>query len=94
MNDLQFQCPTCGAEVHPNSRGCGKCGARRETEGWKEPETYDGLDLPGGDDEFDYHEFIARELGVGEAPRRSRREVFWWVVAIVTLVAFTLVYAF
>ena len=95
MNDLEFQCPECGAEVHPNARGCKHCGARQEGGKWGHSETYDGLDLPG-DDDFDYDKFIAEEFG--EGPKSgwgglSKKQLFWSVVAAVTLLAFFFVFA-
>ena len=56
------------------------------------PETYDGLDLPGEDDDFDYDEFIAREFG--EGPKRGwrgipKKKLFWGIVAVVTLLAYS-----
>lgn len=87
------RCPECGAEVHLNSLSCGQCGARRGAHGWEQDEVYDGLDLPGEEnDDFDYDDFVAREFGTGPKtgwqswPARRR---FWWVVAVITLIAFS-----
>lgn len=81
-----FACPECGAEISPNATGC-RCGARKENGRWIFSETCDGLDLPG--DDFDYGDFLEREFGAGVS-KRSFRDFFWWLVALVTLVAFVL----
>lgn len=85
-----FRCPSCGATVSPNARSC-PCGARRDEDGWIAPETYDGLDL--GEDDFDYDDFVRREFGGpsgrgGWLARMTPKERFWWIVAVVVLVAF------
>lgn len=95
MNRLDFQCPECGTEVHPNAMGCKHCGARRGNGKWMNSESYDGLDLPGEDD-FDYDEFIAQEFGKG--PKQGwrgipKKQLFWSIVAAVTLLAFFFVFA-
>lgn len=87
------RCPECGAVVHLNSQSCPRCGARRGTCGWEWSEVYDGLDLPGEEnDDFDYDEYVAREFGNG--PKAGWRlwpakRVFWWIVALITLIAFS-----
>ncbi|MEX2579523.1 MAG: hypothetical protein WD342_10750 [Verrucomicrobiales bacterium] len=87
MNPLAANCPGCGAEVSFNAKGCPKCGAKKENCRWIGAETHDGLDLP--DDEFDYEDFVAREFGQG-SPKRDPKKIFWWIVALITLVAFAL----
>lgn len=78
-------CPSCGAEVSLNARGCRECGMMKEDGRWLESEIYDGLDLP--DDDFDYDEFVAREFG-GEKAKLNSKQAFWWLVALLTLIAF------
>ncbi len=78
-----FECPSCGAEVSPNAAGCRDCGAQKVDGRWEDSETYDGLDLS---DDFDYDEFVEKEFGKGS--RKSGKELFWWMVAIITLIAF------
>ena len=60
-----FLCPNCGAEVKVGAPACPECGSDENT-GWsEEPEIWDP-DLPagyGGDDSFDYDEFVRREFG-------------------------------
>ena len=83
-------CPHCGAALHPNSRGCPNCGARKGARGWSPPPSEEGLDLETIDD-FDYDRFLEEEFGDPAAPlRRSPKELFWWMVAIIVLVAFGL----
>lgn len=85
MSTDPFHCPECGADVSPNALGC-RCGARKVDGQWVASETYDGVDLPDEED-FDYDEFVAREFGEGKS-EKSFREVFWWLVALLTLIAF------
>ncbi len=85
------RCPACGAPVHLNARGCRECGARRDERGWSQPENLDGIDLPGEDD-FDYEDFIRREFPESSKleflHRMTTRQRFWWLVALITLLAF------
>ena len=91
-----FICPECGAEVRVGSKGCGRCASERATKKWREEpkpweqdEVHDGLDLP--DDEFDYQKFVAEEFGRGV--RRPAIGWFYWVVAVVLLVALGVTWA-
>lgn len=86
MTDAPFQCPECGDEVSPNAAGCRSCGAQKVDGEWRTPESYDGLDLPGED--FDYDEFIRREFGEDDPRSFTGKQLLWWVTAVVTLVAF------
>lgn len=79
-------CPNCGVEVPPRARACPGCGAD-ETTGWSDDARYDGLDLP--DEKFDYDGFVEREFDGGRRPVPPRGiGGFWWLVAILVLVAF------
>ena len=81
-------CPNCGAEVPANAKACPECGADEQT-GWSETAYADNLGLP--DEEFDYDDFVKREFG----PRKPiPRGVpwFWWVVAILVLIAFVVLW--
>jgi len=84
-----FICPDCGAEVRVGSRGCVRCASDRATKAWddrkpwEQDEEYDGVDVP--DDDFDYEEFLDKEFRGGR--RKTKREWFWWAVAIVLLVS-------
>ena len=76
-------CPICSADIPPNAKACPECGAC-EKSGWSEDAAYDGLGLP--DEDFDYDKFAAEEFGGGA--RKSRKERFWWIVALLALIAF------
>jgi hypothetical protein len=81
-------CPVCGEDVPRNAKACPECGADEET-GWKEgADIHSGLDLPG-DEDFDYDRFVEEEFGSG-TPKRSGRQLFWWLAAVVVLAAFVL----
>ena len=43
-------CANCGAEIPPTARACPECGADERT-GWRELSPYDGVELPGEDDD-------------------------------------------
>ena len=75
-------CPICGADVPPNAKACPECGADEET-GWSEKARYDAMGIPTDDEDFDYNEFVRRELE-GEKPRR-KRQALWTTVAILLL---------
>ena len=77
-------CPNCGAEVPPNARACPECGADEKT-GWSEEAGTEGLDLP--EENFNYEEFVKREFGGGKSPVPRGIHWFWWVVAVLVLVA-------
>lgn len=83
-----FQCPECGADVHPNAGGCRECGATKENGIWVRSDSYDGVDLP--DDDFDYDDFVRREFGDDSPANWSGKRLFWWIVAVITLLAFLL----
>jgi hypothetical protein len=75
-------CPNCGAEVPPEAIVCPECGADDDT-GWSEFADAQRLDLP--DQDFDYQEFVSRELE-GNAPERRGPQTLWWLVAGVLLI--------
>jgi hypothetical protein len=81
-------CPNCGAEVPPQAKACPACGSDEKT-GWSEEAGTSGLDLP--DENFDYDDFVQREFG-GKTPKPRGLNWFWWLVALLLLVAFVLVY--
>jgi len=74
-------CPNCGADVPRRAKACPECGSDEST-GWSEDAHAQSLDLP--DENFDYDEFVQREFG--GKPRRSRRQIFWWVIAVILLI--------
>lgn len=69
-------CPNCGADVPRRARACPECGSDEST-GWSDSAHAQSLDLP--DEEFNYDEFVEREFG---PPKKSRRQIFWWLVAL------------
>src|SRR5262245_10967751 len=84
----QDVCPVCGEEVPPRALACPECGADHNS-GWREDAgTYDGVDLP--DDDFNYDAFVKREFGSRAKP--PGLGIAWWIVGILLIVAFLLVY--
>jgi hypothetical protein len=78
-------CPNCSADVPVRSLACRSCGSDAET-GWAEEPRAKGLDLPsgyGGEDEFDYDEYLKRELG---RTTDGRRVVLWRRVGVAVIV--------
>ena len=81
-------CPNCGAEVPPNAKACPECGSDENT-GWSEQARYDSLDLP--DDKFNYDDFVEREFG-GKKPVPRGQHWFWWIIAVLIVVALVLAF--
>lgn len=71
------ECANCGADIPRNARACPECGADERT-GWRETSVYDGLDLPGENDE--------------SHSEKSRRpvKIFWLLVGAGLLVFFVM----
>jgi len=62
-----FVCPHCGAQVRSGARACPECGSDEAT-GWAEDADKWAADIPagyGGEDDFDYEDFVRREFGGG-----------------------------
>ena len=79
-------CPVCGEDVPPDALACPECGADH-TSGWREDAaTYDGLELP--DDDFNYDAFVKRQFGFQVKPPGLK--TIWWIVAIAIIVALVL----
>ena len=86
------QCPVCGEWIPKGVVACDECGSCDKS-GWKNPDsaqTYDGLDLP--DDEFDYDEYVAREFGGSVGPSRNERQRFWLWVGLILFAVLLLSY--
>lgn len=81
-------CPNCGARVPRNAKACPECGSDEET-GWSEAAETEGLALP--EENFDYGDFVKKEFG-GKSPVPHGIKWYWWVVAILVLVAFLVVF--
>jgi len=77
LNNENFICPACGAEVPAKAKACPECGSDEKT-GWSANTVYDdtGIEDP---QEFDYDDWKRRDLDT--AKRRSRSEWFWLLVA-------------
>jgi hypothetical protein len=74
-----FVCPHCGAEVRAGARACPECGSDEAT-GWAEDADKWAAGIPagyGGEDDFDYEEFVRREFG----GRRAHHVLGlpWWM---------------
>ena len=81
-------CPVCGEDVPRTASACPECGADH-TSGWREDaETYDTVDLP--DEDFNYEEFVKQEFG---SSRRPAIRV-WWITAILLVAALIAIYFF
>jgi hypothetical protein len=78
-------CPNCGADVPRNARACPECGADEQT-GWSEEAHAQRLGLP--DENFDYDEFVKEEFGPRGKVRSRGISWFWWIVAVLVLLAF------
>ncbi len=75
-------CPNCGADVPPHATTCPECGADAQT-GWSEQARVDHLGLP--DEEFDYQDFVGRELEPGRHKPYGVKWL-WWAVALLLVV--------
>jgi hypothetical protein len=81
-------CPVCSEDVPRDSLACPNCGADH-TSGWGgDADTYDAVDLP--DEDFNYDEFVKQEFG--SSPKLTGIKTFWWIIAIVLIVAFIAIY--
>src|SRR5438552_6003416 len=77
-------CPSCGEDVPRDALACPECGADHNS-GWREDaDTYDAVDLP--DEDFNYDEFVKREFG--SFPKTAAIKPVWWITAILLIVAF------
>lgn len=77
-------CPNCGADLPRNAKVCHECGSDKNT-GWSDEAHVSALDLP--DDEFDYDKFVEKEFGGKKEFVPQGMHPFWWLVAVVVLVA-------
>src|SRR5262245_7707613 len=77
-------CPVCGEDVPRNALACPQCGADHNS-GWKEDaDTYDGVNLPEHD--FNYDDFVEQEFGSHAKP--AGLKTIWWIVGIALILAF------
>lgn len=75
-------CANCGADIPRNARACPECGADERT-GWRENDTYDGLDLP---DEEDRSNPFTRRTDDHEASANGGLTWYWTAVALALLI--------
>ena len=76
-------CPVCGEDVPRDALACAECGADHNS-GWGEDaDTYDGVDLP--EHEFNYDDFVRQEFGSQVKP--AGLKTIWWIVGIALIVA-------
>ena len=81
-------CPVCGADVPSAALACPECGADHNS-GWRQDaETYEALDLP--DEDFNYDEFVREEFGSSFKP--AGMKTIWWITAILIIVASAALY--
>ena len=81
-------CPVCGEDVPQHALACPECGADHNS-GWREDaDTYDGVDLP--DNDFNYDDFVKQEFGSSLKPAAIKP--VWWITAILLIVAFIVIY--
>jgi len=81
-------CPVCGEDVPRGSLACPECGADHNS-GWREDaNTYDALDVPDAD--FNYEDFIGKEFGSVGKPAGVRTA--WWIAAIVLILILLVIY--
>ena len=81
-------CPVCSADVPRGALACPECGADHNS-GWRQDaETYEALDLP--DEDFNYDEFVRNEFGSSFKP--AGMKTIWWITAILIIVASAALY--
>ncbi|MEY2563796.1 MAG: hypothetical protein QOH88_1989 [Verrucomicrobiota bacterium] len=83
-------CPVCGEDVPRSALACPECGADHNS-GWREDaETYEALDLP--EEDFNYDKFVREEFGSSYKP--AGLKTIWWVTAILIIAASVVLYLF
>jgi len=71
------ECPVCGEPVPAGAQACPDCGACDHS-GWND-------ESDAEEETFDYDAFIQEEFGNKSA---VRIHPFWWVAALIVLIAF------
>ena len=83
-------CPVCDEDVPDGALACPECGADHNS-GWRrDVDTYEALDLP--EEDFNYDEFVRREFGPSFRP--TGMKMIWWITAIVILIVSVALYFF
>lgn len=85
MSRTPETCPNCGADLPKNAKVCPECGSDEKT-GWSSDAHTGGLELPEEDD-FNYDEFVEREFSEKKNLVPHGIHWFWWVVAIIVVLA-------
>jgi uncharacterized membrane protein YvbJ len=81
-------CPVCGEDISSGALACPECGADHNS-GWRQDaETYEALDLP--DEDFNYDQFVRDEFGSFFKP--AGMKTIWWIIAILIIVASAALY--
>lgn len=86
-----FCCPHCGADVRAGASACAECGSD-DTTGWSDGAADWGSGATngyGGDDDFDYDEFVEREFG-GPKKRVFGLPAWLLVLALIAIVVVAL----
>src|SRR5437660_11168566 len=79
-------CPVCGEDIPRRALACPQCGADHNS-GWREDaDTYDGVDLP--DNDFNYDDFVKREFE--SRAKLLGLNTIWWIVTIALMVGFVM----
>jgi hypothetical protein len=87
-----FVCPHCGADVPMSAAACRECGSDNET-GWSEDADVWDAEIQagyGGDDDFDYGEFIERELPHHAEGSSRKRLTKWGMRVVIAMVCLAL----
>jgi hypothetical protein len=84
---LTYLCPFCDCEVRvgkpcPGCEKKSKPAPAKPKRSWQQDETYDALDLP--DEDFDYDEFVAREFG-HKPHKKLGVKWYWWLLGVALL---------
>jgi uncharacterized membrane protein YvbJ len=81
-------CPVCGEDISSGALACPECGADHNS-GWRQDaETYEALDLP--DEDFNYDQLVRDEFGSSFKP--AGMKTIWWITAILIIVASAALY--
>jgi hypothetical protein len=81
-------CPVCGEDVPAGALACPECGADHNS-GWRDDAgTYEALDLP--DEDFNYDEFVRKEFGTSFRP--AGMKLIWWLTAIGVIIVSVALY--
>ena len=88
---VYFVCPHCGADVPVGAPACRECGSDAETGCGEDADKW-GADIPSGydsDDDFDYDEFVGRQLpeNATRPPAQVLKKWAWRIFVVIVGVA-------